>query len=92
MISVWGYNFTLKRFLITLFWRIFCNHSTAMFHACTCATREPETSDNITVGVSFVCPRCKRSWAGDIVSGGPPRRAVVGTPRRGQIKERLEAI
>jgi hypothetical protein len=92
MISRWGHSFTFRRFMVVLFWRIFCNHSTARFHACTGAYRDPATSENVIVGVSFVCHKCYRSWTGDIKACGPPRREVVGTPRRSQIKERLESI
>jgi hypothetical protein len=67
MIDAYGYGLSLKRFLVVTFWRLFCNHKQAKFYACTGAQRWDK--DNVTVGVSFVCPRCKKTWAGDIVAG-----------------------
>ena len=67
-IKAFGYYLTPQRFLRVCFWRIFCTHKTATFHASTCA--EKYDSVNVKVGVTFVCERCRRAWAGDIIAGG----------------------
>ena len=71
MINAYGYGFTgLKGFIsflkVTMF-KMRCNHKRAKFHAATSA--KVNVKNNIDVGVAFVCPGCKRSWAGDIRAG-----------------------
>ena len=63
-ISAYGYLFTgvkgLKKFIRITFYRIRCTHKKARFHL---------IKNNVDVGVTFVCPDCRRSWAGDIRAG-----------------------
>lgn len=74
-INAYGYQFSLRNFIKIFMARLFCTHKEAWFHACTGAWRD---GDNVNVGVSFVCPRCKRSWSGDIRAGmGKDERALI---------------
>ena len=67
-INAFGYESSLNNFCKLLLKRMFCTHNIAKFHACTGAVR---IGDNVRVGVSFVCPRCKRTWIGDILACAP---------------------
>ena len=66
-INVYGYEMRLKSFLRLSIARIFCTHRAAKFYACTGADCIGN-GDNVEVGVSFVCPRCRRVWTGDITA------------------------
>ena len=67
-INAYGYQLSLGSFVKLTMIRLFCRHKTATFHACTGAWHSLK-GDNVDVGVSFVCPRCRRSWSGDIRAG-----------------------
>lgn len=67
-INAYGYELSIKNFCKLWLLRLFCTHKNAKFHACTGADR---IGDNVKVGVSFVCPDCRRSWVGDISSCSP---------------------
>jgi len=69
-VNAYGYQLSLKAFCKLTIIRLFCTHKSAKFHACTGADRVGNV-DNVEVGVSFVCPRCHRSWCGDILACAP---------------------
>lgn len=69
-IYAYGYELSLKNFAKLFIFRIFCNHKEAKFHACTGADLIGN-GENVEVGVSFVCPKCHRSWTGNIRACAP---------------------
>ena len=71
-INAYGYQLKLKSFIKLFFLRIFCTHKTAKFHACTGADYVGN-GNNIRVGVSFVCPKCHRTWTADIKACAPSK-------------------
>ncbi|MCK4498945.1 hypothetical protein KAU11_00435 [Candidatus Babeliales bacterium] len=73
-INAYGYQLSLRSFCKVTYFRLFCTHKEAKFHACTGADHVGN-GDNVTIGVSFVCPRCRRSWCGDILACAPNKGA-----------------
>ena len=69
-VKAYGYELTLKRFLKIFLTRLICTHKSAIFHACTGCERVGN-GDNVNIGVSFVCDRCRRVWVGDIKACSP---------------------
>ncbi|MCK4823264.1 hypothetical protein KA005_46345 [bacterium] len=69
-INAYGHQLSLKRFIRLTAIRLFCTHKKANFHACT---KAHQYGDNVHAGVSFVCPKCLRSWMGDIYACIPDK-------------------
>jgi hypothetical protein len=71
-LEIYGHQYrTLRGFIKAVILRQVCSltgHAKAKFHACTCIERLPDGM-NANIGVSFVCPTCHYSKAGDIISG-----------------------
>jgi len=72
-INAYGYGLSLRGFCKLSVLRLFCRHREAKFYACTGASLVGN-GDNIEVGVSLVCPRCHKTWSGDIKACAPSYR------------------
>lgn len=72
-INAYGYELSPKSFLKLSLVRLFRTHKEAKFYVCTGADLVGN-GDNVEVGVSFVCPKCHRSWSGNISACAPKRR------------------